>query len=532
MRSIPLRVTLLVLAAVAALVALLPTVMSDRLPSFWVRNASRINLGLDLQGGMHLLLEVDAPKAVQSRIAANASEIRETLRRREVGLASVEADGEALAVTLQNAAQAGAAEGAIGEAFSNLARRDRQELPGGRVQLVYGLAPGEIDRLERDAVGQAVEVLRNRIDQFGVTEPIIARQGANQIVVQLPGVKDPQRAIELIGRTARLDFKLVVDDPAALQQALAGTPPAGTQLLYERRVDPNTGKERRDEPILVRREAALTGDTLTNARVQRDQLNQPTVGITFDARGTRLFGELTSANVGRRLAIVLDDTVYSAPVIKDAITGGQAEISGRFKAQEAYDLAIVLKAGALPAPVKIVQNLTVGASLGDDSIRAGQRAAVIATLLVVGFMILYYRLAGAIADAALVLNVFLLLGILALFGATLTLPGIAGIVLGIGMAVDTNVLMFERIREEMRGGKTPRAAIDAGYDKAFWTIFDSHVTTLITAFVLFMFGTGPVKGFAVTLSAGIMINLFTALIGTKTVFDIMNRGRGLKTLSI
>ncbi len=531
MRSIPLRVTLLVLSALAALITLLPTVMPDRLPDWWRRNASRINLGLDLQGGMHLLLEVDAPKAVQSVIAASASEVRETLRRREVGLATVEAQGETLAVTLQNAAQAGAAEGAIAEALPNLTRRDRQELPGGRVQLVYGLAPGEVDRLERDAVGQAVEVLRNRIDQFGVTEPIIVRQGASQIVVQLPGVKDPQRAIELIGRTARLEFKLVVDDPAALQEALAGNPPPGTQLLYERRVDPKTRAERR-EPILVRREAALTGETLTNARVQRDQLNQPTVGITFDARGTRLFGELTSANVGRRLAIVLDDTVYSAPVIRDAITGGQAEISGRFTAQEAYDLAIVLKAGALPAPVRMVQNLTVGASLGEDSIRAGQRAAVIATILVIGFMILYYRAAGAIADVALVLNVFLLLGVLATFGATLTLPGIAGIVLGIGMAVDTNVLMFERIREEMRGGKTPRAAIDAGYDKAFWTIFDSHVTTLITAFVLFMFGTGPVKGFAVTLSAGIMINLFTALVGTKTVFDIMNRGQGLKTLSI
>ncbi len=531
MRSIRLRVALLALSALAAVVAILPTVVPDRLPRWWVANASRLNLGLDLQGGMHLLLEVDAPKAVQSVIAASASELRETLRRREVGLAAVEARGETVVVTLQNAAQADTAARVIADTFPNLARRDRQEAPGGRVVLVYGLAPGEVERLAANAVDQAVEVLRNRIDQFGVAEPVIAKQGSDQIVVQLPGVKDPQRAIELIGRTARLEFKLVVDDPAALQQALAGNPPPGTQLLYERRLDRQTRVERR-EPILVRREAVLTGDTLTNARVQRDQLNQPTVGITFNARGTRIFGEVTAANVGRRLAIVLDDTVYSAPVIRSPIPGGEAEISGSFTPEEAYDLAIVLKAGALPAPVKIVQNLTVGASLGEDSIRAGLRAGVIATVLVVGFMLVYYRLAGAIADLALMLNVLLLLGVLALFGATLTLPGIAGIVLGIGMAVDTNVLMFERIRDELRSGKTPRAAIEGGYDKAFWTIFDSHVTTLITAFVLFIFGTGPVKGFAVTLSAGVIINLFTALVGTKTVFDIMNRGRSLKTLSI
>ncbi len=531
MRSIRLRVTLLVLSALAAVIALLPTVIPDRLPRWWVRNASRINLGLDLQGGMHLLLEVDTPKAIESVLSASASEVRETLRRRDVGLAAVEARPDAVVATLQNPAQADAAARVIAEALPGLVLRDRQEAAGGRVSLVYGLAPGEVERLSRDAVGQAVEVLRNRIDQFGVTEPIIAQQGSDQIVVQLPGVKDPQRAIELIGRTARLEFKLVVDDPGALQQALAATPPPGTQLLYERRIDRQTRAERR-EPILVRREAVLTGETLTNARVQRDQLNQPTVGITFNARGARLFGEITAANVGRRLAIVLDDTVYSAPVIRQPIPGGEAEISGAFTAEEAYDLAIVLKAGALPAPVKIVQNLTVGASLGEDSIRAGVRAGVVATILVIGFMLVYYRFAGVIADLALVLNVILLLGVLAVFGATLTLPGIAGIVLGIGMAVDTNVLMFERIREEMRSGKTPRAAVEGGYDKAFWTIFDSHVTTLITAFVLFIFGTGPVKGFAVTLSAGVMINLFTAMIGTKTVFDIINRRRSLKTLSI
>ncbi|HWP35857.1 MAG TPA: protein translocase subunit SecD [Thermodesulfobacteriota bacterium] len=522
MRSIPLRVALLVLSAVAAVVALLPTLVPDRLPAWWVRNASRINLGLDLQGGMHLLLEVDTPRAVESLVAARAVEVRETLRRRDVGLAAVEAQGDRVVVTLQNPAQADAAAGVIGQAFGDLRLLDRQTQAAGRVSLVYGLSPDELRRLGSDAVSQAVEILRNRVDQFGVAEPVIARQGDRQIVVQLPGVKDPKRAIELIGRTARLEFKLVVDDPAALAQALAGTPPPGTQLLYERRVDRETRVERR-EPILVEREAVLTGDTVTGARVQRDQFNQPSVGLTFNARGARIFADLTSANVGRRLAIVLDDTVYSAPVIREPITGGEAQITGQFTPAEAYDLAIVLRAGALPAPVRIVQNLTVGASLGEDSIRAGRTAGIIATILVVGFMLLYYRLAGLVADFALVLNVLLLLGFLAVVGATLTLPGIAGIVLGIGMAVDTNVLMFERMREELRAGRTARGAVDAGYDKAFWTIFDSHVTTLITALVLFIFGTGPVKGFAVTLSAGVLINLFTALIGTKTVFDIMIR---------
>ncbi|HEY8370600.1 MAG TPA: protein translocase subunit SecD [Thermodesulfobacteriota bacterium] len=531
MRGIRLRLTLIVLSAVLAVIALLPTLVPDRLPDWWVRNASRINLGLDLQGGMHLLLEVDAPKAVESRLAAYASEIRQVLQRREAGLAVVEPRGDHLAVTYQSAAQAAEAEAAIRNELPGLVQQRRQEGTGGRVTVVYALSSDEVTRLSSDAVAQAVEVLRNRIDQFGVTEPVIARQGSNQIVVQLPGVKDPKRAIDLIGRTAQLEFKLVVDDPQAIQQALAGNPPPGTQLLQERNVNRQTGAVS-EQPILVRREPLLTGEVLTDARVQRGPLNEPTVGISFDSRGTRIFGEVTSAHVGERLAIVLDDTVYSAPVIRQAITGGQAEISGSFTVNEAYDLAVVLKAGALPAPVKIVQNLTVGASLGEDAIRAGLKAGAIATVLVIGFMILYYRVGGVVADLALVLNVLLLLGVLALFGATLTLPGIAGIVLGIGMAVDTNVLMFERMRDEFRAGKGVRAGIDSGYDKAFWTIFDSHVTTLITAFVLFIFGTGPVKGFAVTLSAGVIINLFTALIGTKTVFDIMTRSRAVKALII
>jgi preprotein translocase subunit SecD len=262
------------------------------------------------------------------------------------------------------------------------------------------------------------------------------------------------------------------------------------------------------------------------------RFNEPYVSISFNATGARIFEEVTGANVKKRLAIILDNTVYSAPVIQEKISGGNAQITGTFTTEDAKDLSIVLRSGALPAPLKMLQNVTVGPSLGRDSIEAGKLAGIIGTLAVIVFMIFYYRLSGLIADLALLFNIILLLGAMASLNATLTLPGIAGIILAIGMAVDSNVLMFERMRDELRAGKTPRAAVDSGYHKAFWTIFDSHVTTLITAAVLFQFGTGPIKGFAVTLSLGVAINLFTALIGTKTVFDIINSRREIKSLSI
>jgi preprotein translocase subunit SecD len=277
----------------------------------------------------------------------------------------------------------------------------------------------------------------------------------------------------------------------------------------------------------------LTGDLLSDAKVNIDsRFSEPYVSISFNDAGAKTFEDVTAANVKKRMAIILDNTVYSAPVIQERIAGGNAQITGSFTMEEAKDLSIVLRAGALPAPMKMLQNVTVGPSLGSDSIEAGKRAGIIGTVAVVIFMILYYRLSGVIADFALFLNIVLLLGAMASLNATLTLPGIAGIILAIGMAVDSNVLMFERMRDELRAGKTPRAAVDSGYDKAFWTIFDSHVTTLITAAVLFQFGTGPIKGFAVTLSLGVAINLFTALIGTKSVFDIINSKRELTKLSI
>jgi len=317
-----------------------------------------------------------------------------------------------------------------------------------------------------------------------------------------------------------------------VDEALKGNIPEGSEVLYEKNIDNATGRVT-TTPIVLKKKTVLSGDVISDARVAIDsQYNKPYVSITFDSRGSRMFDQITAENVKKRMAIVLDGTVYSAPVIQERISGGRAQISGTYTLEEATDLAIALRAGALPAPVKILQNLTVGPTLGQDSIEKGIKAALLGAILVVIFMLVYYRVSGVIADFALILNILFLMGALAVLGATLTLPGIAGIILTIGMSVDSNVLILERIREELKLGKTVRSAIDAGYDKAFSTVMDSHITTLITAVVLFQFGTGPIKGFAVSLSLGVIINLFTAIIGTKVVYDYMIKKGMLKTLKL
>jgi preprotein translocase subunit SecD len=415
-------------------------------------------------------------------------------------------------------------------ALGELATLDK--VPGATPdELRMTLQAREVRRIQELAVRQSLETIRNRVDQFGVTEPHIVPEGDRRIVVQLPGIKDPQRALNLIGKTALLELKAVDTtlNPVDVEQGKVPLPP-DLQLLYLREVDDNrqvVGKR----PIIVQRRPIVTGSSLTDARVQPEEQGDWAVGFTLDREGARAFGEFTGANVGRQLAIVLDDTVYSAPVVRSRIED-RGQIEGSFTADSARDLAIVLRAGALPAPVQIIANLTVGPSLGQDSIEKGVRAAILAAILVVLLMGVYYKLSGVIADFALLLNCIMLMGVLVAIRATLTLPGIAGIALGIGMAVDSNVLIMERIREELKLGKTVRSAIDAGYDKAFVTIVDSHVTTLITAAALFLFGTGPVKGFAVTLSLGVAINLFSALVGTRVVYDWMTSWRELKRLSI
>jgi preprotein translocase subunit SecD len=401
----------------------------------------------------------------------------------------------------------------------------------GVLTTVMDLPDKETEMIKKLAVDQALETIRNRIDQFGVSEPDIRRQGERRILIQLPGVKDTKRAKELIGRTALLEFKLV-DETGDIDKALKGDVPPGTEVLYEVSTDKTTNRTIKT-PMLIKKRTLLTGAYLTDARVHIDsRMGDPYVSITFDKKGGRLFGRITEENVRRRLAIVLDNKVYSAPVIQEKIPNGEARITGSFTMDEARDLAIVLRAGALPAPVNILEERTVGPSLGADSIRKGLISMMVGGALVVLFMIIYYKGAGVVADVALTLNILIIAAGLAAFQATLTLPGIAGIILTIGMAVDANVLIFERVREEMSLGKTPRAALDAGFDRATLTILDANVTTLIAALVLFQFGTGPVKGFAVTLSLGVVASLFTALILSRAIFDYYLMKRKVSTLSI
>jgi preprotein translocase subunit SecD len=533
------KLILISITVVLAAIFFLPnTPVFQYMPEWWQKNMPNkgIVLGLDLQGGLHLVFEVEGDKAVDITTERYTSSLKELLEKKNVK-GEVSISGRDIIVTPAT----NEVRKVVEDSYPNLLVAET----GSR--LVYRLTDKEATRIKDSAADQALETIRNRIDQFGVSEPTIHRQGENEIVVQLPGVKDPKRAIDLIGRTAQLEFKIVDDEtniaaelPAsvlpgeeeALVNQFAGRIPEGDEILFEKKVNKETGAVRK-LPILLKNQAVITGDLLSDAKVNIDtQFSEPYVSISFNAAGAKLFEEVTGANVKKRLAIVLDNTVYSAPVIQEKIAGGNAQITGNFTMDEAKDLSIVLRAGALPAPMKMLQNVTVGPSLGRDSIEAGKMAGIIGTIAVVIFMILYYRMSGVIADFALFLNIILLLGAMAALNATLTMPGIAGIILAIGMAVDSNVLMFERMRDELRAGKTPRAAIDSGYDKAFWTIFDSHVTTLITAAVLFQFGTGPIKGFAVTLSLGVSINLFTALIGTKSVFDIINSRSELKKLSI
>lgn len=534
------KLALIGVTLILAIIFFLPnTPLFKYMPDWWKNNMPNkgIVLGLDLQGGLHLVFEVEGDKAVEITTQRYATGLTELFKKK-----NKQAEVIVKGLNIEVSPSVPDVRRLIEDNYPTLSVVES----GGK--LVCKLTDREVKRIKDSSADQALETIRNRIDQFGVAEPTIHRQGENEIVVQLPGVKDPKRAIELIGKTAQLEFKLVDDgsplaaelpqsilpgEEEAVLKQFADKIPEGDEILFEKKViNRETGAVRKI-PILLKKQAVLTGDLLSDAKVSIDtRFNEPYVSLSFNATGAKIFEEITGANIKKRLAIILDNTVYSAPVIQERIAGGNAQITGNFTLEEAKDLSIVLRAGALPAPLRMLQNVTVGPSLGRDSIEAGKIAGIIGTVAVVVFMIFYYRLSGLIADFALLLNIILLLGAMASLNATLTLPGIAGIILAIGMAVDSNVLMFERMRDELRAGKTPRAAVDLGYKKAFWTIFDSHVTTLITAAVLFQFGTGPIKGFAVTLSLGVAINLFTALIGTKAVFDIINSRRELKRLSI
>jgi len=533
---------------------MLPSVVPN-LPNWYTQYIWKqgFQLGLDLKGGTHLILQVDLDQVVQNNLNMQGQDLKDIAEKRGLDLQVGAADKSgSLSVNLAKPDEQAAFTQLIKEEFSQLTIKDSSP-QGGGVMFTLAFLPQVVTELQENTRAQSLEIIRNRIDQFGVTEPTIVPQGDNQIVVQLPGLQDPQRAIGLIGQTAQLEFKLVEDQHGLileelidralaqgklkpgytreeLNQALADKLPPDTEVYIEKTIDKNTKSVKR-QPILVQKKALLTGAAIKGAVVRIGDYNEPYVSVDFNSSGARQFGQITGANVNRRLAIILDGVVRSAPVIKERIGGGKAQITGSYTSEEAADLAIVLRAGALPASVKIVQNITVGPTLGLDSIHKGMVSGLIGTLLVLAFMIFYYRLSGLVANYAMILNVIMLLGVLSLFHATLTLPGIAGIILSIGMAVDSNVLIYERMREEFHAGKPLKGGIDGGYDKAFLTIVDSHVTTLITAVALFLFGTGPIRGFAVTLSVGVLLNLFTALYGTRVVYDYLIYKKWLTKLS-
>jgi preprotein translocase subunit SecD len=506
--------------SVAAVVFLVPT-FARPVPSWWPWQQP-IRLGLDLQGGTHLLYGVDIEQAIDTSVDRLVQDLERELREAQIGASTVERDGRTIQLRLANPDKRQQAADLVKDRFPSLAAVPSPD--GGPGMLAFALEEREVQRIRENTREQALRIIRNRIDQFGVAEPTIQAQGSDEIVVQLPGIQDPERAKELIGRTALLEFKLLAQGP---QAGTIEKPGPGVQVL------PGKSEGGRRTQYLVERRALMTGDVLTDASVSPGSATEGmAVEFVLDARGGKQFGQLTSTNVGRNLAIVLDGVVESAPVIREPITGGRGQITGRFDFAEAQDLANVLRNGALPAPLKLHEERTIGPSLGKDSIRQGTLSFIVGSLAVFVFMALYYRGGGLIADAALLGNVLLVLGAFAAFGFTLTLPGIAGIVLTVGMAVDANILILERVREELRLGKSARAAVEAGYDLAWSAILDSNVTVLIAGLILFQFGSGPVRGFAVTLCLGIFTSLMTAVFGTRVLYELRLSGRRLQTVSV
>lgn len=514
------RILLIVALASWGSVYLIPSFRSE-LPGWWPSflPSHQIRLGLDLRGGTYLLLSVDLEKAVENSLDRYAEELRRALIETQTDDVRIRRENRTLRIWTDSESDRATTLDILAERFPILEPR---AAVGSSPDIVVDLNRRQIDALHQYAVDQSLETIRNRVDQFGVAEPTIQRQGDRNILVQLPGIQDPERAKELIGKTALLEFKLVAEEESIRE----------TETLNGQDRDPLSGAIVRTTYTLER-QALLTGDGVADARVRPSvDIEGPYVELILSNRGAEIFEEVTGANVGRRLAIILDNTVYSAPVIRDRIGGGRASITGGFDISEARDLAIVLRAGALPAPVTIAEERTVGPSLGRDSIEQGTWSFIVGGLLVLMFMVVYYNLAGVLAALALALNILLLLAALAMFDATLTLPGIAGIVLTVGMAVDANVLINERMREEIRLGKGARAAVDSGYERALPAIFDSNITTFLSGLILFQFGSGPIKGFAITLCIGIMSTVFTTVFCTRAVYDYFLARRSLTRLSV
>lgn len=514
----------IVFAAIVVLVSILwslpnviPRSTLDTWPS-WVPT-KQANLGLDLQGGAHLLLEVDVAAVTKERLEGLLDEVRNVMRETRIGYTNLGIEGDSVRFRVREIADVAKTRETLRplsrpltNAVLGTSSRDVNiELTDdGQARLT--LSPEAIEARRSAAVDQSLEIVRRRVDETGTKEPTIQRQGTNRILVQLPGEQDPEQIKRLLGQTAKLTFRLV--DTTAVPGAPVA--PGSEMLPTDARATGGTGAG--PQQIAVRRQIMVSGENLVDAQPGFDQqTGQPVVNFRFDSAGGRRFGQVTTENVGKPFAIVLDGKVISAPVIRQAIIGGSGQISGGFGVQEANDLAVLLRAGALPAPLNVLEERTIGPDLGADSIRAGLLSMAIAAVLVVAFMIASYGLFGVFANLALVINMLIVVAATSALGATLTLPGIAGMVLTLGMSVDANVLIFERIREEARSGKTSLAALDAGYTRALSAIIDGHVTTLISSILLFQFGTGPVRGFAVTLTIGVLSSLYTAIVLTRMI---------------
>ncbi len=514
----------IVLTALVVCLFAVPNFLPEKTVESWPKWAQRhVVLGLDLQGGSHILLEVDAASVRKEKVEALRDDVRRVLRDARIGYIGLVVRGNSVEVRIREANQVETARAKLNELSQPLGgilattgQRSVDISSDGTLIRLTLTEPAIIERV-RQSVEQSIQIIERRVNELGTVEPLIQRQGTDRILVQVPGLQDPTRLKELLGKTAKLDFRMV-DSTVPVEQALQGRAPPDSEILYSSTA-PKT-------PYLIEKRVLVSGGELTDAQPGFDQrTSEPIVSFRFNTSGARKFAQATQENVGKPFAIILDNEVISAPVIREPILGGSGQISGSFTVQSANDLAILLRAGALPAPLTIIEERTVGPGLGADSIAKGKISSYVGAALVVIFMVLTYGLFGVFANIAVAINVAMIFGVLSLLNATLTLPGIAGIVLTVGIAVDSNVLIYERIREEVRAGRTPINAIDAGFSRALATILDSNITTFIAAAVLFYIGTGPVRGFAVTLGIGIITTVFTAFTVTRLIVAYWVRWR-------
>ncbi|MCJ8322512.1 MAG: protein translocase subunit SecD [Rhizobiales bacterium] len=524
------KTTLIGLVSLAGVLFALPNILTDEqsqnLPSFMPSN--KLHLGLDLKGGSHMLLKVEAGVVISERMEAVKDEIRTALRDKKIGYTGLAVADEAVSLKLRKPEQMedallaiiGLSQAVNSSLLQSAGARDIVVTQNSNTAILVTMSPEERAARVKSAVAQSIEIVRRRIDELGTTEPTIQPQGTDRILVQVPGLDDPEKLKALLGKTAKLTFHEVDTVRSA-----TGAIPTDSFVLPD--------ADGSGQLYVLKRRPILTGENLVDAQPGfSQQTNEAVVSFKFDTSGAKKFGNYTATHVGEPFAIVLDNQVISAPNIRQAIRGGSGQISGGFTVEGANELAILLRAGALPAPLQILEERTVGPGLGADSIEAGKIASIIGLIGVVAFILLSYGLFGLFANIALMINLLLIIGVLSLLQATLTLPGIAGIVLTIGMAVDANVLIFERIREEALLGKSPIASIETGYNRALTTILDANITTFIAAVILFYLGTGPVKGFAITLSIGIITSVFTAFVVTRLMVSIWIRRRRPKSIPI